>query len=393
MKEFVGLILCSGAWAIALCGESPPASAGSEGLSEPGVRVLLLGDSHSLGPFGEHLDRALRDEGIEVYTFAAGAGSPYYWLQKHQPISASLGSWEKTPKKELREEVSVSVPKVEPLLRSCRPQVVIVQAGRQLFAPLRLGTPGSREQVERVIDEFCLAVSEARAWIYWIDPPDAHPKRISPALRSELAELIREAVGRCQGRVFDSRAVTEWSLPYPDLSDGVHYGTVEARQWAEAVAADFLDFLQGVGGKEAPVVVAQPEEAKSRRNARPAVPIRARIIAPLGSPEASDELQVKLVLRRKTAIEDPGKIEGGSAFGLFEYEVEKVYQGTYTHERLRVAHLLLLNAQVTAPNRFEPGEEYYLHLVRMEKFPSLAKIPLVSGLEADEKLPVYICRF
>lgn len=369
-------------------GQNPPESPGRS-------RVLYLGDSHSLGGFGTHLDRILRENGLDVSTYAAGAGSPYYWLEKAFPISASVGTWEKTPQKERREELTVAVPKLESLLRSCRPQVVVVQAGTQLYAPLRLGTEESHEQVRGVIEEFCRAISKSRAWIYWITPPQAHSKRVTPPLRSELEEIIRDAVTRYQGRVFDSAAVTEWSVPYPDLSDGLHYGAVEARQWAEAAGADFRRFLDSVKGREPPAVapVDLAAQVKARPGPRPSGPIRARIIAPMGSAGASDELQAKLILRRKTEIADPAIIEGGTAFGVFEYEVEKVYQGVYAHERLRVAHLLVLNAQGTASNHFEIGKEYYLNLVQMGKYPSLSKIPLVSGLEEDEKLPVYICRF
>lgn len=362
-------------------------------------RILFLGDSHSLGAFGENLDRSLREQGLEVSTFATAAGGPHYWLEKHASISASLGSWEKTPQKERREEVSMAVPKVESLLRSCRPDVVIVQAGAQLFPPLRMGNPESRGQVKTAIEEFCRTISEARAWIYWIDPPDSHPKRVPPALHSDLAEMIREVVGRYQGRVFDSMAATRWSLPYPDQSDGMHYGVVEARQWAEAVTTDFRTFLTSVGDQKAPVIAqaqpdpAQPESPRVSGGPRPPGPIRARILAPLGSAGASEELQVKLILRKKSAIEDPAKVEGGTAFGVFEYEVERVYQGTYSHERIRVAHVLCLNAQPTAPNRFEEGKEYYFSLVQMGKYPSLGTIPMVSQLEEDRKLPIYICKF
>lgn len=358
-------------------------------------RVLYLGDSHSLGGFGANLDRLLREEGLDVSTYVAGAGSPYFWLEKAFPIAASLGAWEKTAHKERREELSLAVPKVEGLLRSCRPQVVVVQAGTQLYAPLGQGTAESLDQVRGVVEEFCRTISKSRAWIYWIAPPTAHPKRVEPALRSELEEILRESVTHYQGRVFASAAVTEWSVPYPDASDGLHYGAVEARQWAEAVGADFRTFLEHVQGREPPAraPVDLTAQVKARPGPRPSGPIRARIIAPIGAAGASDELQAKLILRRKTEIADPASIEGGTAFGVFEYEVEKVYQGTYAHERLRVAHLLVLNAQGTASNRFEIGKEYFLNLVQMGKYPSLSKIQLVCGLEEDEKLPVYICRF
>lgn len=370
-----------------LAGGSPAAGAGP--------RLLLLGDSHCLGPFGETLDRSLRAEGFELSTYACSAGGPYFWLEKHQSIAASLGAWEKTASSERREDVSVSAPKVEALLRQSRPEVVVVQAGLELYPALRLGTAETRAHVRRVVDEFCRSIAEAKAWTYWVLPPRAHPKRVPPALQGDLADLIREIVERYGGGVFDSGAVTDWSVPYPVLSDGLHYGVVEARQWAEAVLSGFQAYRRSLLGRDGPPLPSRVEPAPEELEPglRPPGAVRARVIASLGSAEASDELQVKVVLRRKTSMEDSLAVEGGNAFGMFEYEVEKVYQGAYAGERLRVAHLLLLNAQLTMPNRFEVGREYYLSLIRMEKYPSLDTIPLVSQLEPDANLPVYICRF
>jgi len=369
--------------------------AGRAAANPEDMRILYLGDSLSLGAFGETLDWSLRREAAAVHTFVTGSGSPYYWLERFRPVTASIGYWEKTPQQERREELILQVPKIEALLRQVRPDVVVVQAGTTFCDPLRQGGSAFAGEIERVCDEFCRAVHRARAHLYWVQLPDAHPDRIPPATRGEVAGLIRRSVERYGGRVFDSEAVTEWSIPYPQQSDGIHYGPVESRQWAEAVAEDFQSFRKTLRERTLPADVpplASSEEAPDGETAAgAAVPVR--ILEPTDSEEASDELQVKVILLNKSVVGESEAGDESSAFGVFEYRVETVYQGTYLHERVRVAHLLVLNGRKTAPNQFQPGKEYYLSLVRMEQYPTLSRIPLVSQLGEGGDLPVYICKF
>lgn len=49
-------------------------------------RILYLGDSLSIGAFGQTLDQSMRSAGFEVHTAVAGGASPYYWLRSHQSL-------------------------------------------------------------------------------------------------------------------------------------------------------------------------------------------------------------------------------------------------------------------------------------------------------------------
>ncbi len=109
--------------------------------------------------------------------------------------------------------------------------------------------------------------------------------------------------------------------------------------------------------------------------------------------EPSEEVQVRLKLVKKSQVRHVNEVSYKSAFGLFEYEVEKVFRGSYPFETIRIAHMIVMNKEFTGPNKFELGEVYHLTLVKMEKYPSLQRIQMVDQLDLNLDLPVYICKF
>ena len=91
----------------------------------------------SIGEFGRTFDQSLRDAGFEVYTSVAGGGTPYYWLSDYPPVSIDIAYWERTPNSQRRLPSIGAVPKVESLMAKWEPDVVVVQTGTNLYAPLR----------------------------------------------------------------------------------------------------------------------------------------------------------------------------------------------------------------------------------------------------------------
>ncbi|MEO0445755.1 MAG: hypothetical protein AAF191_06720, partial [Verrucomicrobiota bacterium] len=369
------------------------------GAAEPGpARILFLGDAQSLGSFGKTLDRALRSEGLEVFTYAAGGASPYYWLSRYQPITCRVGYWERTEEVEKRLAFSLEVPKIEDLVRRHEPEWLVVQSGLDLYSTLRSPTQPREVNIgwiQELLQAFLQVAAEAELRVFWIGPPDLHEKRVSEELQAELEEILREEVGRYGGTFFSSRAVTEWSIPYPSHSDGMQYGLVEGRQWAEEVVPVFFQTVAEAPTPVSPpaemnVVAAVPLLAEQASGESSSSELRATVIPREGEKGASEELQVKVILRKKSVLDPDAEEAATSSFGLYEYEVEKVYQGAYGGRILRVAHMLVLNKHKTAPSEFIEGREYYLTLVKREAFPALLRVPTVSQLPEDPDLPVYI---
>ena len=205
-------------------------------------RVLFLGDSFSIGAFGRTFDQSLRDAGFQVYTSIAGGGTPYYWLREFPPVSIDIAYWERTPETERRLSSIRAVPKVETLMAKWHPDVVVVQAGTNLYSTLR-SPQHSREfniqKVESLVAKMSRAIATGGgAQCYWITPPDASTGQYPRELQEEMLRTIRRGVGT-YGRVFNSYAVTEFPGTASG-SDGIHLGPAEASSWARSAAHDFL---------------------------------------------------------------------------------------------------------------------------------------------------------
>ena len=137
------------------------------------LRVLFLGDSLAVGEFGRIFDQKLRDAGFEVYTSVAGGGTPYYWLGEYPPVSIDITYWERTPTSQRRLPGISPVPKVERLLAMWKPDIVAVQTGTNLYAPLRSKKrtkAGNVREVESLIAKMCRAVTANGRQCHWITP-------------------------------------------------------------------------------------------------------------------------------------------------------------------------------------------------------------------------------
>lgn len=205
-------------------------------------RVLFLGDSFSIGAFGRTFDQSLRAAGFQVYTSIAGGGTPYYWLREYPPVSIDIAYWERTPETERRLSSIRAVPKVETLMEKWHPDIVVVQAGTNLYSTLRSPKHSKEfniQKVESLVAKMSRAIATGGgAQCYWITPPDAGTGKYPRELQDEMLRTIRRGVGR-YGRVFNSYAVTEYPATGPS-SDGIHLAPTEATQWAKRAANDFL---------------------------------------------------------------------------------------------------------------------------------------------------------
>jgi hypothetical protein len=417
------------------------------------TRVLYLGDSMSMGAFGAKLDEEMREAGFDVYTFVAGGATPYYWLSRYSTIKGPIGYWEKTPLRERRQSVISAVPKVESLLERYDPDVVVVQTGTNLYAPLRSKRrtkENNVKEVEGLLNHMLEAATQGGRRCYWISPPEAHVGRYPAELQAELADLTKRVVSR-EARYFDSRRVTKYTDPYPK-NDGIHYGATEAKEWATYVVQDFLQFMGGGGrvaegmlasrtkrmtdmpskksgrlfsralplGKRAqrklipeqeeppakrpPVVVASararppvkqqpPEKKPSRRPpiqyVKKAIPIETKGIK-------WGELDIEVKLVTKSPLKSLRDIDYSYCFAVNEYEVVKVNSGYYPYQRIRIARVVMWSKALkprvineSIGHRPRGGWE----LVPMSRYPRFERMQLVDELPIELNLPVYIIAF
>lgn len=193
--------------------------------------VLLIGDSHSVGPFGWYLDENLRKTGHNVATYASCGSIAKWWTTSQK---TTCGFYSNDLNNQVTRANTHPTPKLENILADVRPDVVIVELGANYQ-----NTP-SDEFARGDLKNLLKMIRESGAKCFWITPPD---KRLNRDSAPRIERLIREAVGdECP--IFDSTKVTK----YPAIGgDGVHYwfpaGMPVARQWADAAFESFTKHL------------------------------------------------------------------------------------------------------------------------------------------------------
>ena len=209
-----------------------------------GRRVLYIGDSLTVGPFGEALEWSLlsglgRDN---VYVYGSCGSSVESWLAAEPDFITPCGYRETTPKTRTIEDYHgrqkpqrVRTPKVEKLISRIEPEIVIVQLGTNQYDTIaRLGSSSLASQAD-IMDRFGKAILQTTGGVHtvvWITPPDCakFPKWITNAVE----DLIEKTCSRYRFEVIDSRRYTHYVNGVTG-GDGIHYSTEPAYQWATRV--------------------------------------------------------------------------------------------------------------------------------------------------------------
>ena len=360
------------------------------GASDSHARILYLGDSMSIGAFGQTFDASLRSSGFQVHTVVAGGATPYYWLKHYQSLPCTIGFWEKTEATERRVGYVRAVPKLEDLMSTTKPNVVVVQTGINLYATLRSKRRPKQENVAEIrslIDQMCYVIAEGGAISYWVLPPHSHEERYSRELQDELALLMREVVARYEGTVFESQKVTKFVDPYP-ATDGIHYGPAEARGWAEKVSAHFNAFMKVPQAAPTKVLVrAVPLQDPPKERFSSAVAA--------ASPDADqfqkipDEVALRIRLEVKSGIDNPAQLDYANALGLYEYQVVKDLRNNYPFDKIRIAQGIIFGRKFTGAARAEIGSETELVLVPLARYKNLSSWQMIDDLRPNFEIPIY----
>ena len=207
------------------------------------MRILMIGDSLSAGPFGESVQQhfAIRFGPQNVSAYASCGSSPEHWLASEPGWYTKCGYRESTPDKApiMRDWVNgkpprpTLTPKVETLVRRHQPTVVIVQLGTNW-----MDRDLSDAQISGFANRFISAARGATVrQIIWIAPPES--SAMPRSAQTRIHRLIQQAAARQQVDVIDSRQLTHY-VKGQTGGDGVHYSSESSRAWAERVN-DILD--------------------------------------------------------------------------------------------------------------------------------------------------------
>lgn len=193
-----------------------------------GTKVLIIGDSQTVGPYGKTIDELARATGATVSTHASWGASPPWYFNGQETYKY----WSRDTAGKAETQMHTPTPKLNELLAKERPDVVIVTMGGNMIAG-----NASQADVTLQVSQIGNAVSASGAELVWVGPPKYAPNTRSPEKVEQFYQKLRNIVPEF-GELIDSRVhISEYAG-----TDGLHYsgakGEKIARQWAQGVFQD-----------------------------------------------------------------------------------------------------------------------------------------------------------
>jgi hypothetical protein len=208
------------------------------------VKVILIGDSLSFGPFGERLESLLKNAygRNQVCVFASCGSSPEGWINGTPSYVTKCGYRQFTPNPREcyirdfnngRRPSPVDTPKLSKIFSEYHSGLVIIQQGTNWMDQFK---PGKKEDIKRIGRYLHDMIFQIRrdnpgARIIWILPPAA--SKYPQDVQSQIAAYIRRCGEAYKFRCIDSRRITGQYVKGVSGRDGVHYSTEPAHAWAD----------------------------------------------------------------------------------------------------------------------------------------------------------------
>src|SRR5256714_4106896 len=335
------------------------------------LTVLILGDSLGLCGFSKRLDQKFRaDPRVKsVFTYCTCGTNPLSWL-KDKPfahIQTHCGYWSIESKpdshgmKEQRDTygepsghrpASHTVPKLDDLLTTIQPDILVMQTGSNLFElfsgrekvkPDR-DAPVLRKYLVPFVKKAITPPSKLRK-IYWVAPP------ISGRVSGEVQEFVFDQTQKDIGGVtqlIDSRKLITY--PYKHMEpDKEHFIGEDMNRWADKVFGEIDRDLSAQSWSSV-----QPLSESIARLTPVAVPTATPATASL-------IVKAKLVsktkpIRREELMPHPEFLVG------FVYDVEEVIAGQYGEKQILVMHPAYIGLRPQSLGKFRIGRSYELQL-------------------------------
>ena len=225
-----------------------------------GPDILYIGDSHSVGIFGQNFDKLLRSFPESKVNFFAYVGASPAWYSGHYstrtqyleqdergvisethfaPVTVTDPVSGKKITKEMPAGGPRAVPDFNQMLLTKKPTIAVIELGANLyFHPS--ASAAVKAQAKAQLEKMAEEVTSKKIPCYWIGPPDTIAKG-SRADQVAFDRFVEAVVTPAGCTYFHSIDVTTYR-PFPGC-DGLHYwgkaGMLEACHWAQKVFKDF----------------------------------------------------------------------------------------------------------------------------------------------------------
>lgn len=191
-------------------------------------RILVIGDSHAVGPYGRLLADELKkvSERTSLYASCGTVASSWFTGSK-----TKCGFYFHTEGGSILSGIIGNTPKLPGMLRTLAPDLLVVElSGNYTNGYDHATAVEDMRKIVRLIKDSSVAC-------LWVSAPDA---RVNTPTRPKLFSWVMEAVGdRCT--VLDGRAYTH----YPEHEgDGIHYSREsDVRAWVDATVSEVRHIL------------------------------------------------------------------------------------------------------------------------------------------------------
>lgn len=200
-------------------------SAPSGGKIGNGSKVLVIGDSHTAGTYGDELDRLLRSKGAQVHTIGSSGASADNYITG---AGTKVGYADHKVNGQTEKTAAHATPKLEELIVQDKPDTIVVNLGANFRGA---GPAGIKSQVSKLGD----IAKKHNIKIVWVGPPRTRDDMSNPSSLQKFDQDMQAAV-QPYGEYISSAPFT----PEYAGSDGVHYSGAQgadlAKKWAAGVA-------------------------------------------------------------------------------------------------------------------------------------------------------------
>ena len=339
-----------------------------------GLKVLILGDSMALSGYADTLDECFRYcPGVSsVHTVICCGTNPLSWL-KAAPYSSAktrCGFLEKRNTAEgIKEERDIYgmkkghkpaphvIPKIEDLVSSLKPDIIVFQCGNNFFDLFSRGKPVTeksgivmRAHVTPLVKWLTTSAPSVKKW-YWVTPPEAG--NVTPEVQTFIYDTIKQSVDG-YAVMLDSREITSYPYPMQDR-DRMHFWGQACNDWGRDTFRLIAKDLAGVEVAELPSLVSIAAERALAAPPIPA-PIEPAIVA-------SEKIRLRAKLVTTPTIPTKDKLTGyGEYLAVYIYDIVEIKSGEYAEKQLQVLHPAYIKKEPQDLSHYKVGETYEMEV-------------------------------
>lgn len=368
--------------------------------SENSLRVLILTDSMGMAGLGPVIDECFRScPGVgAVHTIMACGTNPLSWMKTspYRKATTRCGFWsiETVADKKQPQQIQNfygakpgmrpkphTVPKIEDLIPTIKPDILIIQNGNNFFGTFKKGNqvdatrngPVIRAHVSPMIKWLTQNASSVKR-LYWITPPQAG--NVTPEVQAFIHDIIAECVGQ-NGVTIDSRQITNY--PYKGQArDKMHFSGKAAHDWGRD---SFRIIARDLAQHD--ITCMSPITSALQNPPTPTIEKSENEINP-----------ICLKVRLKTASSIPNRksfAPYGECMVAYLYEVIEVLSGQYEAKELLVYHPAYIKNTQQNLSKFRKKKVLELSVTELKDDSLWATVTQNDEVGAADHTPYILC--